>query len=66
MCGTKRRTLNNKAKKESQLRFYVNIAVPRLLYGTQCWILNKKEERLINISSQTISERYTKWVTALF
>lgn len=43
MCGTIRRVLGNKTRKETQLKFYKAIAVPSLLYGSENWVLRQKE-----------------------
>lgn len=43
MCGTIVRTLKNKTRRETQLKFYKVMAVPALLYGAETWVLTKKD-----------------------
>ena len=45
VCGTIR-TLRI-TRRERQLKFYKVIAVPVLLYGSESWVLKKKDESLI-------------------
>ena len=35
ICGTIRRTLKNKTRKETQIKFYEVMAVPTVLYGSE-------------------------------
>ncbi|PSN39989.1 hypothetical protein C0J52_25074 [Blattella germanica] len=44
MCGTINRTLRNKIRKETQLKFHKVLAVPVILYGSESWILRRKDE----------------------
>jgi hypothetical protein len=44
MCSTTRRALNNKIRKETQIRFYQATAVPALTYGSEIWAITKKQE----------------------
>lgn len=46
-CGTIRRTLGRKVRKETLLKFYKVMALPALLYGCENWVLRKKDERRI-------------------
>jgi hypothetical protein len=41
MCGTIKRNLINKTRKDKQLKFYKVMAVPVLLYGCENWPLNR-------------------------
>jgi hypothetical protein len=47
MCGTIKRTLINKTRKDTQLKFYKVMAVPVLLYGCENWTLNRVDRRNI-------------------
>lgn len=47
ICGTINRTLRNKVRKETQLKFYKVLAVPVILYGSESWILRRKDESKI-------------------
>jgi hypothetical protein len=44
ICGTIKRTLAGKVLKETLLRFYKIIAIPTLLYGSECWTLTKRQK----------------------
>lgn len=46
VCGVINRSLKN-TRKETKMKFYRVMAVPMLLYGSEFWILTKKEERRI-------------------
>lgn len=50
ICGTIRRTLKNKTRKETQIKFYKVMAVPTVLYGSECWVPKKNELRQIESS----------------
>jgi hypothetical protein len=41
ICGKIRRTLAGKVRKETLLRFYKIMAMPALLYSSECWTLTK-------------------------
>lgn len=47
MCGTIRRTLGRKTRKETQLKFYKTMALPTLLYGSENWVLRRADESSI-------------------
>jgi hypothetical protein len=47
MCGTIKRTLTNKTRKDTQLKFYKVMVVPTLLYGYEIWALNRSGKRKI-------------------
>ena len=57
ICGTISRTLKNKTRKETQLKFYKTIAVPTLLYGSETWITTKKEESRIQAQEMKFLRR---------
>jgi hypothetical protein len=41
VCDTIKRTFARKVRKETLLRFYNIMAIPTLLYGSECWTLTK-------------------------
>jgi hypothetical protein len=43
LCSTIRRTLNNKTRKETQIRFYKAMVVPALTYGSETWAITTIE-----------------------
>jgi hypothetical protein len=45
ICGTIKSTLAGKVSKETLLRFYKIMAIPTLLYGSECWTLTKRQKR---------------------
>lgn len=47
ICGTISRTLRRKARKETMLKFYKVLAIPTLVYGSEVWVIGKKEEQSI-------------------
>jgi hypothetical protein len=44
ICGTIRRTLAGKVRKETLLRFCKIMVIPTLLYGSECWTLTKRQK----------------------
>jgi hypothetical protein len=44
ICGTIKRSLAGKVLKETLLRFYKIMAIPTLLYGSECWTLTKRQK----------------------
>jgi hypothetical protein len=50
MCGTTKRTLTNKTRKDTQPKFYKVLAVPTLLRGCETWALNRRYKRKIEIA----------------
>lgn len=42
ICGTLRRTLIGRVRKETILKFYNIMAIPTLLYGSECWTLTQQ------------------------
>ena len=45
--GTIRRTLKNKTRKETMIKFYKVMSVPAITYGSETWIINKSDKRKI-------------------
>lgn len=41
--GTIRRTLKSKARKDTLLKFYKVMSVPSLLYGSETWVMKKRD-----------------------
>jgi hypothetical protein len=46
-CGTIKRTLKNKIKMETHIKFYKVLAVSAGLYGSENWVLTKKDKKII-------------------
>ena len=44
ICGTINRTLKNKTRRETKLKFYKTMAVPVLLYGSESWITKQRDK----------------------
>jgi hypothetical protein len=57
MCGTIKRTLINKTRKDAQLKFYKVMAVPVLLYGCVNWALNRVDRRKIETAKMKFLRR---------
>jgi hypothetical protein len=47
MCGTIKRTLKNKTRTETQIRFYNVMAVSAGLHGSDNWVLAEKDKNRI-------------------
>jgi hypothetical protein len=45
MCGIIQRTLKNKTRKDTQIKFYKVITGPMFVYGSVNWALNRSEGR---------------------
>ena len=45
--GTIKRTLGNKVRRETMLKFYKVMSIPLIMYGCETWIINKKERQKI-------------------
>ncbi|KAJ4446628.1 hypothetical protein ANN_13325 [Periplaneta americana] len=45
LCGTINRNLKNKARKETQIKFYKVIAVPSLLFGSETWTMTAADSK---------------------
>ena len=43
--GTIRRTLKNKVRKETMLKFYKVMSLPTITYGSETWTINKNINR---------------------
>jgi hypothetical protein len=43
ICGTIKRTLAGKVRKETLFRFYKIMAIPTHLYGSECRTLTKRQ-----------------------
>jgi hypothetical protein len=56
MCGTIKRTLTNKTRKDTQLKFYKVMAVP-VLYGCENWALNRVDRRKIETAEMKFLRR---------
>jgi hypothetical protein len=50
ICGTIRRSLRGKTRKDTQLKFYKVMATPTLLYGSETWTLNARDKSRIQAS----------------
>jgi hypothetical protein len=50
ICGVIARTLKNKTRKETNLKFYKIMAVPVLLYGSETWTLRKRDWNRIQVA----------------
>jgi len=42
-CGTLKRTLKSKTRKETQIILYKVMAVPTVLCGSETWVLNQED-----------------------
>ena len=47
ICGAINRSLRNRARKNTLLKFYKVMAIPALAYGSEAWVLTKKHESKI-------------------
>jgi hypothetical protein len=47
MCGTIKRTLKNKTRTETQVKFYKVMALSAALYGSENWVLTEKDKNRI-------------------
>lgn len=50
MCGIINRTLKNKVRTETKMKFYKVVAAPVLLYGSETWTTTAKDESRIQAS----------------
>jgi hypothetical protein len=64
LCGTIHRTLKNKIRKETRLKFYKTMAIPALMYGSEIWVPTKKVQTRIQ-STEMVFLRKTKSCTKL-
>ncbi|KAJ4444055.1 hypothetical protein ANN_05844 [Periplaneta americana] len=58
ICGTIKRTLKNKTRKDTVLKFYKTMAVPVLAYGAETWAMNRSDKRII----ETAEMRFLRYV----
>lgn len=56
LCGTIRRTLKEGTMKGTQIKFYIVLTVPTLLYGSGSWA---KKEELKHIKSSEM--KFLRW-----
>jgi hypothetical protein len=54
LCGTIKRTLLNRAQQETILKFYKVLAVPAVLYGSECWTFTKQQLEQIESSEMIL------------
>ncbi|PSN46379.1 hypothetical protein C0J52_05731, partial [Blattella germanica] len=54
VCGCINRTLRNKTRKDTQLRFYNTIALAQLLYGSETWTHRRKDINKIEASEMRL------------
>jgi hypothetical protein len=47
MCGTIKRTLKNKTRTETQIKFYKVMAISASLYGNKNWVLTEEDKNRI-------------------
>lgn len=45
ICGTINRTLRNKTRKDTKIKFYKTMAVPILTYGSESWVVKETDKR---------------------
>jgi hypothetical protein len=45
--GIIRRTLNNKMRKDAQIKFYKPLEVPMLMYGSKIWTIFRRQKKQI-------------------
>jgi hypothetical protein len=44
VCGTVHKYLTHKTRKDTRLEFYESTAVPIWIYGSEAWVLTRREE----------------------
>lgn len=64
ICGTIDKTLKNKTRKETRMKFYKTMAVPALLYGSEVWVSSNSTKRKIQ-STEMRFLRKTKGCTRM-
>lgn len=57
MCGTIHRTLKNKTRKDTRIKFYKTMATPLLLYGSETWVNTKRIQNKIQSAEMTFLRR---------
>jgi hypothetical protein len=48
-CSTIRRTLNNKTRTETQIKFYKVMVVPTLTYGSEIWTITRNGKQNLKL-----------------
>lgn len=61
ICGTLRRSLGNKVRKDTHMKLYKSVALPILLYGAETWTLTKEDKRRLEASEM----RYLRSVAGI-
>jgi hypothetical protein len=64
LCGTVHRTLKNKTRRKTRLKFYKTMTVPTLMYASEIWVPTKKVQTRIQ-STEINFLRKTKGCTKL-
>jgi hypothetical protein len=64
ICGTIHRTLTNKTRKDTMLKFYKTMATPVLLYGCESWVPSQKDNSRIQATEMKFLRR-VKGITKL-
>lgn len=64
ICSTIHKTLRNKTRKETRMKFYKTMAVPTLLYGSEVWVSSNSTKRKIQ-SAEMYFLRRTKGCTLM-
>jgi hypothetical protein len=57
VCGTISRTLKNKTRKDTLMKFYKTTAVPILSYGSESWVTSKKDKGKIQAAEMRFLRR---------
>lgn len=47
ICGTIRRTLKDKTRRDTLMRVYNVMAVPSLLFRSECWTMREKDKQAL-------------------
>ena len=64
MCRTLSRTLKGKTQLSTQIKFYMVMAVPVLMYGSENWSLKRSDKRKIEAAEMRflrLMAGYTLW-----
>jgi hypothetical protein len=56
--STIKRTLRNKTRKDTMLKFYKVMAVPVLMYGSESWSMNRADRRRV----EAAEKKYLRYV----
>jgi hypothetical protein len=56
MCSKIRRTLSNKARRETQITFYKSMVVPLLTYESEIWTAAKNKNKKYNSIKEAKTE----------